>query len=253
MLSAAVLISIALADFWVGGVYVTGLAIIGTALMLWEYRRMILCVLPLHDRALWVMIASGALCVLVTGFVSLTWGVIALLPGILFVARADRSRVAWMVSGLIYIALAMAFLVELRRDPVQGFPLVLWLVTVVIAADVGGYFAGRAIGGPKLWPRISPNKTWAGMLGGLVLAVIAGGIFTLSAYVTLPQILLLSGILALASQAGDLLESWLKRRCGVKDSSRLIPGHGGLLDRFDGLLGALWAYSVISLSGVLAG
>ncbi|MEM8869200.1 MAG: phosphatidate cytidylyltransferase [Pseudomonadota bacterium] len=249
--SALVLICVALIDFWHGGLYVTVLVMIATGLMLWEYRRIVCGTVSLREPPLWAMIGAGTVCVLLTGGISLTAGAAALALGVVAVFLTDRARVGWMLPGVLYIALAMAFLVELRRDPVQGFPLVLWLVCVVIAADVGGYFAGRLIGGPKLWPRVSPNKTWAGSLGGLVLALIVGLAFHLSGRISLPMLVGLSAILAAASQLGDLAESALKRKFGRKDSSRLIPGHGGLLDRFDGLLGALWAYGGLSVLGVL--
>ncbi len=249
--SALVLVSVALVDFWYGGIYVTLMVMLGTGLALWEYRRLIRVTLSRREPVLWMTVAAGALCILATGGWSLEAGLLILIPGAVLVFFADRDHAKWMVPGFIYITLAMAFLVDLRRDPVQGFPLVLWLVCIVIAADVGGYFAGRLIGGPKLWPRVSPNKTWAGTLGGLVLALAVGSAFYLSDQVTVPMIVLLSGVMAVASQLGDLAESALKRRFGRKDSSNLIPGHGGLLDRFDGLLGALWAYGLISLTGVL--
>lgn len=252
IVSALVLIFIAVVDFWQGGVYVTVLVTIATGLMIWEYRRLVQRQQPLSEPALWMMVAAGGLCVLATGFVNLMAGVIVLVLGLVAIAMVDKGRRAWTITGLVYIALAMAFLVELRRDPVQGFPLVLWLVSVIIATDVGGYFFGRMIGGPKLWPVISPKKTWAGMLGGLGLALLVGATFDYYDSVVLPEIVILSGIVALASQAGDLLESWVKRHYGRKDASSLIPGHGGFLDRFDGLLGGLWAYTVINLTGVLA-
>lgn len=252
VLSAAVLVAVAAVDFWQGGVWVTLLVALATALMLWEFRRIVLPAQSLQDPALWAMIAAGTLCVAATGFWSLQIGLACLLVGAAVLAFSGTAPRRYLLPGLIYVALAMAFLVELRRDPVQGLPMVLWLVSVVIAADVGGYFAGRTIGGPKLWPRVSPNKTWAGAIGGLVLALGVGVAFTLSARMDLPQLVLLSGIVALASQGGDLAESWLKRRFGVKDSSALIPGHGGLLDRFDGLLGALWLFGGLYLSGMLS-
>jgi phosphatidate cytidylyltransferase len=113
----------------------------------------------------------------------------------------------------------------------------LWLVGVVLASDVLGYFAGRLIGGPKFWPRISPKKTWAGTVAGWIGAALVGWA-AMSPMGVGPGLIVLSVVLALAAQMGDIAESAIKRRAGVKDSSRLIPGHGGVMDRFDGMVGA---------------
>jgi phosphatidate cytidylyltransferase len=116
-----------------------------------------------------------------------------------------------------------------------GFALALWTLAIVWATDIGAYFAGRAIGGPKLAPVISPNKTWAGLFGGMVLAGVAGGAITFFGH--LPVLTYwLAPLLAIAAQLGDLAESGMKRRAGVKDSGHILPGHGGLLDRIDGML-----------------
>ena len=123
----------------------------------------------------------------------------------------------------------------------------LWVFLVVAAADVGGYFAGRLIGGPKLWPRVSPNKTWAGAGGGAALAVGLGGLFSWATTGTyFVQVCAVSAGVAVLSQGGDLAESALKRHFGVKDSGRLLPGHGGALDRFDGLAAAVLAVALIT-------
>ena len=122
----------------------------------------------------------------------------------------------------------------------------LWLFLVVVSADVGGYFAGRLIGGPKLWPRVSPKKTWAGAGGGIGLAVLLGGLFSWATSGTyFLQVCVVSAGAAVVSQVGDLAESALKRHFGVKDSGRLLPGHGGALDRFDGLIAAALVVALI--------
>ena len=122
-------------------------------------------------------------------------------------------------------------LVSLRIN--VGIEAVIWLVGVVILSDIGGYFAGRMIGGPKFWPAISPKKTWSGTAAGWICAAIWG--FAFGGF----GLAVLSIVIAFAGQLGDILESWLKRRAGIKDSSNLIPGHGGVLDRFDSLVGAI--------------
>ncbi len=115
-----------------------------------------------------------------------------------------------------------------------------WLVLVVVASDIMGYFAGRMLGGPKFWPRVSPKKTWSGTVAGWVGAAAVGLVLVVMGHAG-PAIVVLSPLVALAGQMGDIVESLLKRRAGVKDASRLIPGHGGVLDRFDALIGAVLA------------
>jgi phosphatidate cytidylyltransferase len=133
------------------------------------------------------------------------------------------------------IILAGFVLVSLRTD--AGIVWVFWLLFVVIASDVAGYFVGKTFGGPKFWPRLSPKKTWSGTVGGWVAAGVIGGLFAATTGAG-PILIPISAAMAFAAQLGDIGESWLKRRAGVKDSSRLIPGHGGFMDRFDGLVGA---------------
>jgi phosphatidate cytidylyltransferase len=148
-----------------------------------------------------------------------------------------NENIIWRLAGLAYVALPCASLVWLRGLD-GGFGLVLSLFLAIWATDIGAYFAGRLVGGPKLAPQISPNKTWAGLFGGMIAAAIALAIAT--SFSTFPKsaanALLIGILLALFGQIGDLFESWLKRRAGVKDSSNLIPGHGGLLDRVDGII-----------------
>jgi len=136
--------------------------------------------------------------------------------------------------GVGYIGTAAIALLFLREQP-QGFLLALWTLVIVWATDIGAYFAGRRIGGAKLAPSISPNKTWAGLVGGMLAAAIVGGLIAYAAQ--LPAMALwLAAPLAVVAQLGDLLESGMKRRAGVKDSGKILPGHGGLLDRIDGML-----------------
>jgi phosphatidate cytidylyltransferase len=121
-----------------------------------------------------------------------------------------------------------------------------WLLFVVIVTDVAGYFAGRMLGGPKFWPRVSPKKTWSGTIAGWIGAALVGWIFG-ALYNGGPYVIYISVAVALGSQLGDIAESAIKRHVGVKDSSSLIPGHGGLLDRFDGMLGAALLLIIIEM------
>jgi phosphatidate cytidylyltransferase len=152
-------------------------------------------------------------------------------------------------AGLLYAGVPALSLLYLRDQP-QGVALALWTVSIVSATDIGAYFAGRSIGGPKLAPRISPNKTWAGLIGGVVAAALTGAL--LASLFGLPLLLgALGGGLAVLAQLGDLFESWLKRRAGVKDSGTVLPGHGGVLDRLDGLVPVATLVAMLIAADVL--
>jgi phosphatidate cytidylyltransferase len=151
--------------------------------------------------------------------------------------RAGAERPAWLAAGALYIGIPCVALTWLRSDPEAGRNVIFWLFLVVWATDIGGYFFGRGLGGPKLAPAISPNKTWSGLLGGMLCAALIGlGTAWLLDKPSLWPLSALSAGLAVVEQGGDLLESWIKRRFSVKDMGQLIPGHGGLFDRVDGLL-----------------
>ncbi len=160
-------------------------------------------------------------------------------------ALSDEAR-RWAPWGSLYTGLPSIALVSLR-DASIGLWLIFFLFAVVWTTDIAAFFAGRAIGGPKLWERVSPKKTWSGAVGGVVGAVIAG--LLVAHFAGAPRLLPVLAVvvvLSIASQGGDLFESALKRRFGVKDSGRLIPGHGGILDRVDGLVTAAVAALVIA-------
>jgi phosphatidate cytidylyltransferase len=165
--------------------------------------------------------------------------------------RTGRGTTASLVAGAAYILLAAGGLIWLRADPVAGRANLLFLLVLVWASDIGAYVAGRAVGGPKLAPRISPGKTVAGALGGLFAAVTVGVVVALTTFAptyTVPwRAGALAGLLGVVAQAGDLGESFVKRQFGVKDSGRLIPGHGGLLDRVDALMAVALAASLLAL------
>lgn len=252
--SAVFLIVIAVLAFWKNIAFMTLFVGIGAALMLWEYRRMVVGRFNLRDPGLWIVLLAAIVAVELTGNWTLWWAALPLGAGVALLFAFDRTHFKWMAPGLLYIVLALCVLVDMRRVPDIGLLVVLWMILVVVAADVGGYFAGRLVGGPKLWPAVSPKKTWSGAIGGWVLALLVGLIFWIGDWgVHSAVILPLSLVIAMASQAGDLLESSLKRHFGVKDSGGMIPGHGGLLDRFDGLLGGLLMFGLVERLGLLAG
>lgn len=217
--------------------------------------------LPVRIVSAIVMIAIAA-AALVAGDPWLDWLIAAVVLGtlvefILLVVKATQNvsyRLAGILAGVVYIGLAGLILARL---PV---PMVVGIIGTVIAVDTFAYFFGRTIGGPKIAPRISPSKTWAGLLGGIVGASlwIAAFIFFAARQISGPStmgfdiseigtIALMGVVLAVAAQAGDFLESWLKRKAGVKDSSKLIPGHGGLFDRIDGMI------PVVLIAGAVLG
>jgi phosphatidate cytidylyltransferase len=164
---------------------------------------------------------------------------LALVVGAAGVALLSAERRHWTVTGFLYAAAAEIASVLVRLDQTKGFAALILVLLVVWVTDIGGYFAGRGIGGPKLWPRVSPKKTWAGSIGGFVASLIVAGGFAALGFGKTGPILLLAAALSIASQLGDLFESAVKRRFGVKDSSHIIPGHGGLLDRLDGFVAAI--------------
>ena len=164
--------------------------------------------------------------------------------------RPHRDRQAnapgWAVAGILYAAIVVICPVMLRRDPQAGFAALLFLFATVWSTDILAYLTGRRIGGPLLWPAVSPKKTWAGALGGLAGGVVAGSIVAYASAGTHPVVGgVLATVLSIAAQGGDLLESSVKRRFGAKDASALIPGHGGVMDRVDGLLVAASVAAVI--------
>ena len=166
------------------------------------------------------------------------------------VALAAGRQAAWLTAGFLYMTLAMGALLVIRAKEPEGVFLILWMVLVVVATDVGAYFVGRAVGGAKLWPAVSPGKTRSGAIGGLAAAAVTGLLFALAMDWNPIRIGFLSVGISVCGQAGDLLESAVKRRFGIKDASALIPGHGGVMDRLDGIMGGVWFFAICDALGV---
>lgn len=182
-----------------------------------------------------VSVPLAILCPVAAGVSWLAFGL--MMAAFFFVVLTARSLK--LALGILYICVPVIALLFLRgQEPDRfGLLLALWALALVWATDIGAYFSGRAIGGPKLAPRISPSKTWSGLAGGVLAALVTG--FLLHRFAGLPiQLAAASGLLAVAAQLGDLLESMMKRRAGVKDSGSLLPGHGGVMDRLDGVIAA---------------
>lgn len=224
----------------VGGWAFSTLVALSAVILLWEWLRMI----GAKPRTPLLVIGGAALvgAILLLAIrpppAAIGMVVLGAITAAL-VARSNRERRTWAPFGVLYAgALALPTLV-LRDDGSFGLVSLVWLLAVVWSTDIAAYFCGRLIGGPKLWPRVSPNKTWAGSLGGAFFGMLAG---MATLYLAGVETALLAAPVALlasfASQGGDLFESAMKRRFQVKDSSRLIPGHGGLMDRLDGFIAA---------------
>jgi phosphatidate cytidylyltransferase len=247
--SALVMIPVALVVVWYGAPWSSGFTALAAAVMAWEWGRMVGRAPGLADGLL--LAAIAAISVLVGAFLAPWLGLLAGLLGILLqhrLAGARNAAPAWTAVGLAWIIAPCIGFVWLRADPVEGAATVFWLLAVVWAIDTAAYVAGRTIGGPKLAPRISPKKTWAGLIGGILAATLVGlAAALIVGSDRIGQIALLSGALAIVEQIGDMAESFAKRRFGAKDSGNLIPGHGGLLDRLDGMLAVVLAVVILSL------
>jgi phosphatidate cytidylyltransferase len=247
-ISAAVLGPGALLCIWLGAMPWTALMAVAIAGLVWEWVH--LCGMRNRDWpgmavpvAVFIactfavfQMTGVALGLLAIGFLA-TWG------GAQWMRRRDGrpAPAAWLAFGVLYIGIAGIALIELRHDNEAGRDNVLFLIAVVWASDIGAYVFGRLIGGPKLAPSISPGKTWSGAVGGLLCCMVVGALAATWATPFPDDTLkatIIAGVLGIATQLGDLLESAFKRHFDVKDSSALIPGHGGLLDRLDGLLAA---------------
>lgn len=219
----------------VGTPYLDALVAIAVVLMAREWCR--LCTRGLGPLPLRVL-AMGVVAALAVRHIGADWSLLLLGVTTVFVYVATGGN-RWLAAGVAYLGLPSLAFVWLRQDPSLGRETIFWLLAVVWGSDIGAYLVGRAIGGPKLAPRLSPNKTWAGSLGGVAIAAAAGTVVAAVLGVAAGwTIVLASGMLATVSQIGDLFESWVKRRFGAKDAGGLIPGHGGVLDRVDALLAA---------------
>jgi len=209
------------------------------AIMLWEWAR--LSNQGRLDIAGYGAIVTGLIAVGIAALGSFDLAAWVLAVGVMAALvlsmSGPRQRSLWLAFGVCYLGAACLAFQWLRQDSEAGRNVIYWLLALVWATDTAAYFAGRAIGGPKLAPAISPKKTWSGLVGGMVGAAIVGYLAALLLDFSAPLLIAFaSAALAVVAQGGDLLESGFKRRHGAKDSSGLIPGHGGLLDRVDGVL-----------------
>ena len=247
IISALVLAPIALGLTWFGGWPFAALLGVAAVLMAWELSTL----LPGISMTMRIMLAGFAL--IAIGLTAIGGPFVALLvslAGLTFAITISILTSAPVSSPAIafpYLILPLVSLLWLREGDDYGRIALFWLLFTVWATDTFAYFAGRSIGGPKLAPRLSPNKTWAGLIGGMVGAALVGAItaiwFSLGSAFGLA---IVSALIAVIAQAGDIFESALKRRAGVKDSGKVIPGHGGILDRVDGLVTAAVGAAILS-------
>ena len=245
---AAVLVPLAVAIAYAGGWLWTGLVTLAAIGLFVEW----LAVVGLAG-AMRVAVPGGvalAVAGLCFAFGRLDAALVVLAIGFIAVVSIAPERRNWAAAGFCYAAAAEIASVLVRLDPVKGFAALMFVLLVVWVTDSGGYFAGRGIGGPKLWPRVSPKKTWAGAAGGLAASLAVAFGFAAFDLGKAGPLLLLGAALSVVSQLGDLFESAVKRRFGVKDSSHIIPGHGGLMDRLDGYIAAV---VVAAIFGFLRG
>ena len=237
VVAALVLAPLTIAVAWIGGWPWTCIVIAAAALLYFEW----LMIVGVSGNRLVAAVGIVALAIagicLMLRRTDLAFGIAA--AGIVLAAALVRERRGWVAGGLVYATAALIASIVVRRDPEFGFVALMFVLLIVWVTDIGGYFAGRGIGGPKLWPRVSPKKTWAGAIGGLVLGLVVAAGFALLGCGQMLPLLLLGAVLSIVSQFGDLFESAVKRRFDVKDSSHIIPGHGGLLDRLDGFVAAI--------------
>ncbi len=238
MLTAALLIPIVIGLTWLGGLWFQLMVLLLAALLAIELIDNVAKdrIFVLYTIALATFLGAGVLAVFGYILIALGYGLTGALICML-VAKLSGPRAYILAGGTAIGSAAVVSLIVLRGDTEFGLIALLWLFCVVWSADSMAYFVGRLIGGPKLAPRISPNKTWAGFFGGMVGAALAGFVLARIADVGSElAITTVSAVAAIVAQGGDLQESWAKRQLKIKDSGRLLPGHGGVWDRVDALI-----------------
>lgn len=252
--TAVAMVAVGSAAIWAGGLWFAALAVLACGVMTWELANMIR---PGHENAARQEGALAALALAISIFIPISVMLIVLfLLLIVLIGRTGREPLRTGLAAAV-IFLACYALVDLRGGP-QGLRNTVLLVGLVVVTDIAGYFAGRIIGGPKFWPRISPKKTWAGVLAGWLAAgllfAVSVALFEqrtgFSADFSSMQVaggFLIGMMVSFASQMGDIAESAIKRHFKVKDSSALLPGHGGMLDRFDAMMGAALFVSLLGV------
>jgi phosphatidate cytidylyltransferase len=246
--SSLILAALAIGAAYLGGLVFIVFWMIAAFCVLWEWDTLVSPNEKNQVLTIGFAAIGGAALLLALGRMLSPFALVLL--GMLAAATlASKAHRGWCVGGLLYASALLMAPVLLRRDAVLGFSALIFLFLVVWLTDIAAYFVGRALGGPKLMPGVSPNKTWSGATGGTIGGVIGGVAFASYAGIgNLVAIGILAFVISIAAQGGDLLESAIKRRFNVKDAGRLIPGHGGVMDRVDGFLTAAVVAAAIGIA-----
>jgi phosphatidate cytidylyltransferase len=238
--------SVAVAATWIGGFLFAAFWWLASIVVLWEWQRLVG-----GERLIVARVGAGAVALALAALSALHDSIAGVVAALILGAAAvgwiaGGRQGIWAAAGVLYAGALVASVGLLRVSPSFGMASILWLFAVVWGADIAAYFAGRLIGGPRLWPRVSPGKTWAGAIVGAFTGAVLG--LMLAAWTNRLAALFWLGLAtAIVSELGDLFESALKRRFGVKDSSGLIPGHGGLMDRLDAFTSASFFAAVVAI------
>jgi len=238
--------SVAVAATWIGGFLFAAFWWLASIVVLWEWQRLVG-----GERLIVARVGAGAVALALAALSALHDSIAGVVAALILGAAtvgwiAGGRQGIWAAAGVLYAGALVASVGLLRVSPSFGMASILWLFAVVWGADIAAYFAGRLIGGPRLWPRVSPGKTWAGAIVGAFAGAALG--LMLGAWTNRLAALFWLGLAtAIVSELGDLFESALKRRFGVKDSSGLIPGHGGLMDRLDAFTSASFFAAVVAI------
>jgi phosphatidate cytidylyltransferase len=238
--------SVAVAATWIGGFLFAAFWWLASIVVLWEWQRLVG-----GERLIVARVVAGAVALALAALSALHDSIAGVVAALILGAAvvgwiAGGRQGIWAAAGVLYAGALVASVGLLRVSPSFGMASILWLFAVVWGADIAAYFAGRLIGGPRLWPRVSPGKTWAGAIVGAFAGAALG--LMLGAWTNRLAALFWLGLAtAIVSELGDLFESALKRRFGVKDSSGLIPGHGGLMDRLDAFTSASFFAAVVAI------
>lgn len=253
-LSALILGPIAFAGVWWGGYFFTALIGIIAIVISWEWGHLVsrksaklitALTLGLSLLGIFAVLSQQAAWIIAAYIIGVVILCLVLGAYLRIFIQDTRTNAIWSAAGVFYLCLSVFAMTWIRLGVPHGQWFSLWLLAVVWAADIGAYIAGRLIGGPKFAPRISPQKTWSGFWGGTVMGIIISVAVTLTHGQSFWLFVILGCVIAVAAHLGDLLESAAKRHFGVKDMSQIIPGHGGLLDRIDGLIMAALTFAVL--------